>query len=390
MKRTPTYRWSHALPLGLLLLTVIVAGCNGASGNTQADEAGPDVRSVRVETLQLHPTTFEDVIELTGSVEALGDATLSAQAAGTVTDLAPLGQFVRAGQTVAQLDPGIARAAVEQAEAQVGVAQAQFDLAEDNLKRQEPLYRDSVISALEFENVRAQYHQARAGLAQARAGLAQAREQLKNTRVVAPFSGTIEERFVELGEQVTPGRQVVRIVNTSQVKVTAGVPERYAGDIREGTPVRVNLQAYGGQPRVGRITFVGSAVNPQNRTFPVEVELANPDGLLKPQMVAAVQVTREQMDSVLVVPQSAVIRDENGRSVFVVARTDSALVAERRAVTLGPSYGGQTVINGLEAGDEVIILGQTNLTQGDPVQVLEQYQSARAAGVPLSDEPAAE
>src|SRR5690606_12454683 len=126
-------------------------------------------------------------------------------AAGTVISLVPLGARVGAGQAVAQLDPGTVRAAVEQAEAQLAAAQAAFDLAEDNLKRQEPLYRDSVISALEYQNVRAQYNQAQAQVNQARAGLSQAQEALKNTRVVTPWSGTVEAHFVETGEQVMPG-----------------------------------------------------------------------------------------------------------------------------------------------------------------------------------------
>src|SRR5690606_5815600 len=139
------------------------------------------------------------------------------------------------------------------------------DLAADNLKRQEPLYRDSVISALEFENVRAGHNQAQAQLSQAKAALAQAQQQLRNTSVTAPFSGVVEERLVEKGEQVMPGTPVVRIVNTNLVKITAGVPERYAGDIEIGTPVQVDLASAGIGKRNGRVSFVGSAIDPQSR-----------------------------------------------------------------------------------------------------------------------------
>lgn len=378
---------NRSLALLPLLAALVAVGCNSSSGEPQNAADDGSRRSVRVETLVLQPTAFEDVVELTGAVEALGDATLSAQAAGTVVSLVPLGTFVRAGQAVAQLDPGTARAAVQQAEAQVEAAQAAFDLTADNLKRQEPLYRDSVISALEFENVRAQYNQAQAQLAQAKAGLAHAQEQLDNTRIVASFSGTVEERFVEVGEQVMPGARVVRIVNTGQVKVKAGVPERYASDIQLGTPVRVSFKAYGAQPRQGRVTFVGSAIDPQSRTFPIEVELDNPGGLLKPQMVATLQVPREQLEGVLVVPRSAVVHDENGTSLFAVSRSDTASIAERRPVELGPAYGDRVVVAGLQPGDEVVVLGQTNLTHGDYVQVMEQHSNAAAAALPLAEEP---
>jgi membrane fusion protein (multidrug efflux system) len=186
---------------------------------------------------------------------------------------------------------------------------------------------------------------------------------------------------------VTPGVPVVRVVSTQNVKVMAGVPERYAGDIEEGTPVQVRLQAYSGETRTGTVTFVGSAINPQNRTFPIEIRLNNEDGSLKPEMVAKVLVTREQMEDVLVVPQSAVLREEGGAIVYVANPTDSLTVAERRSITLGSSYDGRVVVtDGVQAGAEVIILGQTNLTDGDALEITDRYTSVGHSGVPLKNE----
>lgn len=379
------HRLIRFLPLVALL---VLAGCGGANGSESAPaEDGTAQRSVRVETLILEPTTFEDVIELTGSVEATNDAMLSAQSAGTVQYLAPLGRQLGRGAVVARLDQGLVRAALQQAEAQLAAAQAQFELAEDNYRRQEPLYQDSVISALEFQSVRAQRNQARAGVQQAQAGVAQVREQLQNTVVTAPFAGTVESHAVEQGEQVAPGVPVARIVDTRRVKVAVGVPERYAGDIAVGTPVVLEFQAYGGQPRRGVVTFAGSAINPANRTFPVEIEVDNSDGKLKPEMIAKVKITRARLDDVLVVPRAAVLRDEEGTTVFVVARDAAGLAAERRTILTGAAYAGRLVIEeGLDAGEEVIVLGQTNVTDNDRVEVVEQYRALDAAGVPFRTE----
>src|SRR5690606_17681304 len=139
------------------------------------------------------------------------------------------------------------------------------------------LYRDSIIRAIEYENVRAQLNQARAQVAQAEAALSSARKQLQNTFVSTPFSGIVEQHFVQRGEQVSPGMPVARVVNTSRVRMKAGVPERYAGDINVGTPVEMRLNAYNVGSRLGRVSFVGSAIDSESRTFPIEVELDNSD-----------------------------------------------------------------------------------------------------------------
>lgn len=353
---------------GLAVAAVLVlAGCSGAD---TATEEAPATRTVRVETMVVAPTVFEDMIEITGTVEATDDAVLSAQAAGTITTLRPLGTSVPAGGVVAQLDPSLAQAGVHQAEALVAQAEAQRALALDSYRRQEGLYRDSIISALEFEGIRAQRATAQATVAQAEAGLAQARQQLRNTRIVAPFAGRVEEHFAQRGEQAAPGTRVARLVSTGRVKVSAGVPERYAGEVQVGDAVGVRLGSEGGEARTGRVTFVSSAVDPASRTFTIEVELANPEGRLKPAMVATVLMRRDRIENALVVPRAALQRDEDGQSLYVAVRTDSAIVAQRRMVEIGPGYGSEVVIlQGLAAGDEVIVVGQNNVTEDERLDV---------------------
>ncbi|MEM9665870.1 MAG: efflux RND transporter periplasmic adaptor subunit [Bacteroidota bacterium] len=381
------------LALGLVPM---VAGCSAsdeASAQDPAPEETPTQRTVRVEALDVQATSFEDMIEITGTVEAMDDAVLSAQSSGTVTSLAPLGARVRTGQAVAQLDSDLPQAAVDQAEALVASAEAQLALAEDTYRRQEPLFRDSVISAIEFESVRTQRSQAEAQVRQAEAALAQARKQLDNAAVIAPFSGTVEQHLVDRGEQVAPGSPVARVVSTDRVKVTAGVPERYAADITEGAAVRVGFQAYGGDFLESRVNFAGRAINAQNRTFPIEIVLPNPENRFKPEMVARVRATRASLQNVLVIPQAAIVRDEGGTSVFIAVPDGSGYMAERRPVTLGPTYGGRAVVSsGLDAGDLLVVLGQSSLTDGDALTIVERYDTVGTNGRPMvaaqSDDPA--
>jgi membrane fusion protein, multidrug efflux system len=366
------------IPVAMVMaLALALAACGGGAEDDPADapatataEAG---RSVPVEVFVVDEAAFEDVIQVTGFVEAPEDAVLSAEASGTLRSLLPLGQAVGRGQTVAQVDAGLAQAAVQQAEASLAAAQAQARLAEDQFRRQEPLLRDSIISPLEFESIRANRASAQAQVAQAQAQVAQARENLSRTRVIAPFAGTVEEHLARRGEQVGPGSPVARLVSGGGVKVTAGIPERYAGDVTLGTAVLVAPQPAGIAPRRGTISFVGRAVDPQSRTFPVEVRLASTDGTLKPQMIVRMEVTRATVERALAVPLSAVVRDESGPTVVVVEETDGLAVARVRRVTLGASAGGRViVIDGLRPGDLVVIQGQTTVTDGELVRIMDR------------------
>lgn len=373
--------------LASVSLLPLLAGC----GNEATSDAAPSQEQnlTRVETLLLEPQDFEDVVEVTGSIEALDDAALSAEASGTLVHVADLGTRIPADSVVSRVNPRSARAAVEQAQAQVESAEAQYELAQDTYERQEPLYRDSIISPSEYENVRSQRTQALASLNQARANLSQAEEQLASTRVVAPFSGTVEERMAERGEQVSPGEQVVRLVNTERVRVRAGVPERYANDLQRGDSVRVRIQSAALKDRMGQIVFVGNTIDPSSRTFPIEVEIANPERRLKPEMVTKLFVVRERLDDVLVAPRAAISRDEDGLTAYTVTRTDSGAVVRSHEVTLGPASGNEVVIgSGIDAGAELITLGRTEVAEGDLVNVATRHRrvdDAAPADAPPAD-----
>ena len=412
---------SMRLPLFALALAVTAAACTPPEEATDDVETPAD-RAAPVEVVVADPGLFEDTIELTGTVDASNDASLSPDVPGTLTYVAPVGTYVRAGQTVAQVratqqQAGVAQARAQVATSQAGIAQAQagleaaraqrqaaqaqLDLAQDQYRRQLPLYRDSILSALEFRGVESQLANARAGVAQADAGIAQAqgqlraaraqtdaanagvssaRTQLANTRIVAPFAGVVEARLAEAGELASPGQPVVRLVGAGAVRVEAGVPERYAGDIRNGTQVRVSPNAYEAEPRGGRVVFVGTAINTQSRTFPIEVAVENADRSLKPSMVVRLDVTRAVLQDAIAVPTEAIVRDERGTSVFVVAPGDGGSVASRRVVELGPNAGATVVVrSGLSAGDQIIVSGAVDLAEGDPVRVTETRQLAARA-----------
>jgi RND family efflux transporter MFP subunit len=397
---------------------LVLAGCGGGGEETQqADPALP------VEVLVVEPRAFTEDIRLTGEVEALQDVTLTAQAAGTVRRIAPLGAVVSEGAVLARLESDEAEADVAEAEAAIRSARAALERARDRYGRLEPLAQDTIVAPIEFEGAIAERDQAAASVRQAEARLERAREALENTRLTAPFRGQIEEQFVEEGEQVQRGQEVVRLVSDGEVRVRAGVPESYVGEVEVGAEVTVQLRGPRGGVRRGRIDFVGAAVNPQGQTFPIEVALP-PDTRLRPGQVVRIDVPLRTLDDALVVPRTAVVRDERGEAVFIVERapdslrtaqtasgengesgngenqneenggnsasrsdTTRALVAYRRPVVLGPGSGGLvTVTRGLQPYEEVVVLGSEDLTGGELVRVENRYRRAEAASTPLGPE----
>lgn len=352
-------------------LTALVAwtGCTSEEVTESADEGVP------VAVLQASAQSFQDRLDLTGTLETDDDAILSAEIGGRLQSRVALGTQVQAGATIARVDPTQARAAQRQAEAQLRAARAAEAQAQDSFNRQEPLYRDSVISAIEFENVRAQLNQAEAQVEQAEAALEQAQDRLNNTTISAPFAGSVQEHFVQVGEQVGAGAPVLRMISTERMYLNVGVPERYINDISPDVPVDVRFRSLAGESIQGRIAFVGGTVDPRNRTFRVEVELDNGNGRLHPDMVGRVLLPRQQLEDVVVVPRRAIERDEDGYRLYVVGNPDGNTPrVESRLVTLGPTAQGRTaILDGLEPGAAVIVTGQNNAAEGDRANIVERY-----------------
>lgn len=348
------------IPL-FLLVTSLVA-CNEGSSNPGDDENGNQrVREVVVETEKVELQPFEEYIRVTGTVEALEDAVISAEVSGTVQSIVDRGTRVQRGAVLADLDDRMVRSSLE-------VARSNYELAEDALRRQEPLLEDSIISTIEYNRTRAQRDQARAQLEQAE-------KQLRDSRIEAPFQGVIEERMISIGELVNPGMPVLRLVNIDRVRINAGIPERYINDIRRGTPVNVLLKGYGGMQIESEIQYAGSVIVPETRTFPVEVVLQNREGLLNPEMVVNLEVTRRVWEDVLIVPRTVLVRNEEGFQLFVVRQQSDPPVAEMRRVKTGAASGSLILVEeGLEPGDEVIVTGQTNVSDGDFLRILSRRE----------------
>lgn len=354
-----------SLAATLLAAAAVATACGPRSGDgapaRQAEEGGEDyVRVVNVEVRTLRPGPFTERIRVTGTVEANRDVGLAAEESGTISSIpAREGRPIRAGEAIARIDDAVLRAELDRAEAQAEVARETWE-------RNRQLYEEErAISELRFVETRARSREADA----ARRVLA---ERLARTVVRAPFDGVLETVDVEVGSMVSPGVSVARLVQLDPVKVTGGVPERYAPDVREGGEAVVRFDVLGDRTFRGRLTYVGSVIHPRNRTFRVELVLPNPEGAVKPEMVADITLVRRRLEEALVVPQEALVREEDGFVAFVVEEDqEGRAVARARRLELGPAQQNVAVVEeGLSGGDRLVVVGQSQVADGDRVEVV--------------------
>jgi RND family efflux transporter MFP subunit len=355
MKRmTSTRVWTALAP--------IVAGALVACQSTEGASTGSTEETARVVNVEVAPVTmdrFDDFIRITGEAEAMHDITLSAEETGRIVAFrVRRGAWVEQGAVIVELDGEIL-------ESQVREARETAELADEQFERQRRLWEDEKVGS------EIAFLQARTAAAVAHARLETLEARLARTKIRAPVAGIFDEKYAEVGEMAMPGARIARVVASQQVKVTGGVPERYALSVRPGDPARIAFDVLPGEAFTGRIRYVGASVDPINRTVPIEVVLDNPGGRIKPRMIAAVEVARARLQNVVVVPQQVVLRTEDGYEVFVAVEEDGQTVARRRAVTVGPSAGNRIVItDGLVAGERLITLGHQLVDDGGRVRIV--------------------
>lgn len=376
--RAPTWR---RLALGAALLLALtaaecaqLAGGGAAAADAAAGEgsapaepaaasAAPAASSaggrvVNAEVTPVAPSTFVQYLRVVGEVEALHDVTVSVQESGTVAAfLADKGERVVRGQPVTRIS-------AELLDAQVEEARALASVADERYQRQRRLWQQQIGTEIALLELKAQ-----ATSSAARLKVLETR--LARTVVASPITGIFDEQYVEAGELVAPGTRLLRVLATDQVKVVAGIPERYALAVKPGAAALITFDVLEGREFRGIIEFVGTSVDPRSRTIPIEVLLDNAEYLIRPRMVANVQVERVRQEQVIVVPQDLVQRTEDGFQVFIAEQRNDTVTARARAVELGSSYANRVVVTaGLAAGERLITAGHRQVDDGSVIQVV--------------------
>lgn len=401
-----------AVAAALLLCTA--GGCRGRATST-----APSAETARV-VVTVAPVSVRKVqrsIDVVGTLHGDEEATISAKVPGRVVEiLHDVGDQVAATAPLARLDPTDYRLTVAQREASLAATLAEIDLdrlpehdfdparvptvarakaelanAEARYARARSMFEEQppTLSEQDYSDQKTAYEvarsshevallNARALLAQARtraSELAQARNALADATVLAPGAtqpsptGTtfaVARRLVAPGEYVREGTPMFHVVDTDPIKFLADVPERHIGEIRVDLDVDVTVQAFADVFH-GRVARVSPNVNPANRTFRIEIHIANGDARLKPGGFARGSVKTRLADHVLFVPQEAIVTFVGVTKVFTIR--DGKAVEHRISTGVQDGSWLEAFASGLTPADQVAVTGVSRLSDGVPVVV---------------------
>ena len=307
-----------------------------------------------VSVLTINDTLFTHYIAIQGNVNTKENILIQPEFSGTLTALSvKTGDRVSRGQILGRVDD----AGMSQ---QLASAQNQYSLAKTTFERQKNLWTQKIGSEI-------QYLQAQTQMISAQKAVAQINAQIAKTIIKAPFSGTIDEVFVEKGQVIAPSPTgLMRIVNLGKMYVSTTVPETYVGKLKLGDDVSVDLISIG-KSYDGKVRQVGNYINPNNRTFGIEVSVPNPDNLLRPNQVAKLKITDYVNKKAIVVPSGIIQEDgDSNQYVYVVVNSNGKTgVAKKVVITTGKSSDNVTeVLSGLSAKDIVVTEGVNSISEG--------------------------
>lgn len=311
--------------------------------------------AIDVSVQALKPVTMPDAILLPASVEPVKSVTVSAEIPGKVEWLgAAEGASVKEGQELVRIDRRTLQNGVD-------LAQVAFNAAETNFKRNEPLHEKGMISVSDFDA-------ARVTLAAARTSLEAAKIALDKSTIKSPASGVLNRKYIEIGEYVSPGRNVFDIVDVSKVKVVVQVPEKDITFVKCGTLMGVMLGTGEDSIVPGVVSYRSVVADVNTRTYRVEVTVDNAQMKLLPGMIVRMVLLRRMIENAIAVPLFTVIPHE-GRAVVFVATDDSR--ASEREVKLGTTDGHNIeVTSGLKAGERLVTEGQRQLRDGQLLNIV--------------------
>lgn len=324
--------------------------------------SSPNIISIKMEEkiIPVKTTTvvtqqFTPMVKVIGTTKAKYDYVISSKLNGEITYLnAEIGSELKKGYIIARIDPEIAAARFNQAD-------ANYKMAYRNYKRQKKLARKKLISTQKLESSETSYRVARANLKLAKINLS-------NSKIFNPINGVIAEKYVNLHEFVSIGSPIARIVNIDKIEIEVGVSEKNIVQIKKGDKAYLKLSSYQKKTFLGYVIGVGMQANEKTKTFPITIEFENTSQEIKGGMIGTVSILTETASNSIVVP-FYLLQQYNGEYYVYINENNKSI---RKKVTIGYMQEDNVQItSGLNAGEELIITGFNYLSDNSSIKIVE-------------------
>lgn len=333
----------------IAILFLILQSCGSKDQEKTTDNK--QIHKVSVKEISLSGNA--EVFTYSGSIEADNMVSIGFSVGGRVVDvLVEEGQRIHKGQVLATIEQDTYQNAF-------AVANASLEQAQDNFNRLEQLYKKRSLPERDFIA-------AKVMLAQSNANKSIAAKNLYDTRLYASFSGIVTKKLIEAGSTVAPGLPAFNIVKTDKVYAVAAISENDISALKIGASADIIIPSLS-----KKVSSTVTIINPQadnfSKTYTVKVRLNNADGKLLPGMITDVIINTGKIQNAVVIPSSALVRDADNINYVFIARPDNT--AFKKRVTISTMTGTSDVVvkDGLQAGDKLIVAGQTNLEDGSAV-----------------------
>ncbi|MAM30561.1 MAG: efflux transporter periplasmic adaptor subunit [Flavobacteriaceae bacterium] len=324
------------------------------------NELNPEKNIPLVTTFVANDTVFNHYVELQGSVETKQNLVVTSEMGGILQRVyVKEGDKVSKGQLLAKVDDG----GMSQQLAQM---QVQADLAKTTFDRQKRLWDQKIGSEI-------QYLQAKSNYEAQQEAINSMKQQLGKFVIRAPFSGTIDDVITEQGSVVSPGQTpILRVVNLSDMYIQTDVPETYITNVTKGKDVEVQFPVLS-KTMDAKIRQTGDFINPENRTFKVEIAVPNKDKDIKPNLTARLRINDYTNNEAILIPQSIISENAEGEQYIYVLENQEGekAIAKRVIIKTGQSQGDVIeVLEGLKAGDSIIQEGARSVKDGQTVKII--------------------
>lgn len=320
-----------------------------------------------VQVAAVKTETVSNQISLVGTTEPVFESTVASEISGLVKYF-PIkeGDYVKKGDLLANLKETELKLRLKGAVAAKKRIQANLQNAEKELKRVSKLKETNSIAEKQYDNAFYTYRALSQELLQKESEIELLEYELKQQKVLAPFSGFVAKEHTQIGEWINKGGPVVTLLNLENIRINVDVPERYSVLLTPQNNVKVSINSVSNTPFSGKIYSVLPQGNPDSRTFPVRIHLENTDHKIKSGMEAMVTFNLATEKEALLVPKDAVVTAGDNRLVFVVNDGKAISVP----VKIIGYYDGDVAVEGnLKPGIKVVIRGNERLRPGQPVVV---------------------